>query len=466
MKKQNSLKFYGMHFNSLGLNITCINNYRNEFNLLERNLLKSPSHEWHSLYKRRQTLEEISSYDWDNALGIGIVLGFNNILAIDIDGSVENDFLNWICSRLEISSKYEWLIKSGSGSGFHIVLRCNNRPLDEFRDTGIISLHKFKRIIESGEVNAFYPTNSIRRCDPSYFNTAPIEHIFNLKKFGYDDLFQKIEFRWKNHLVLPPSLHESGLRYKFLNNIPENLPILIDFEKIKNLRNKICSSTAEFSGWGKTTNQNIAYEDEISIIKAEQKYQSQYEPKYLAFGIVVKDDQIISQVEKNKSDNCIEITQLAWCIVDSGKHIIDQKNFILKPYLDRVQNLEFEKSIDIVDEIGQDVSAALETFMDDINKVEYLVCHNYVYNSKIIQMNLEKFGYNPKPFILKPHVCTMYDAPYSNVPLSNADYRNLKLHELYSVIFSKELSMINNAIYLALITKICFQRLSYYEIKR
>jgi len=72
---ENQFIKYAEFYYSMGFNVTCITNYRTEYNKDEKNIAKSSYHKWEQLYKERQTKEELLSYDWVNATGIGVVLG-------------------------------------------------------------------------------------------------------------------------------------------------------------------------------------------------------------------------------------------------------------------------------------------------------------------------------------------------------------------------------------------------------
>ena len=119
----NELKIWAKYYHSLGFNVTCITNYITEHNFAFRSLAKAPYHKFDHLYDSRQTVEELESYDWDNATGVGIVLGYDNVMAIDIDGCERVEFAEEVLKALDLDLDYEWLIRSGSHNGFHVVLK-------------------------------------------------------------------------------------------------------------------------------------------------------------------------------------------------------------------------------------------------------------------------------------------------------------------------------------------------------
>jgi hypothetical protein len=124
------IEAFAKHFHKFGLNITCIGSERNPFNFLDRNLLKAPNHSWTHLIDNKQSEDELSSYAWEKSTGLGLVLGYDGLMALDIDGCVEYDLIKAICNLLLLPDNYEWIIKSGSGAGYHILFFCENIEID------------------------------------------------------------------------------------------------------------------------------------------------------------------------------------------------------------------------------------------------------------------------------------------------------------------------------------------------
>lgn len=190
------IKSFAKHYYNLGLNVTCISNYINEHNLYYRNLQKSPIHKWKHLIEFRQTNLELESYDWINAIGVGSVTGFNKMRVIDIDGCSDIRFLNRLLDILDLPHDYEWITVSGSNNGFHIYYLGD----------------KFSYLKNNQNVTTFPP------------------------KLEFETFVDKIEFLWETHVVLPPSLHNCGNRYRFINcEMPFSLPSFINQDKISEL---------------------------------------------------------------------------------------------------------------------------------------------------------------------------------------------------------------------------------------
>lgn len=242
-RNPNDLKRYAVLYHSIGFNVTCITNYLTEYNKKERNILKTPYHKWEHFYNERQKKEELLSYDWENAIGIGLVLGsdngfrklvfkypnlnhktykyisaladgmpddlirrmlgINSLRAFDIDGCNTYSVVENLLKVLGLPWDYEWIIKSGSNNGYHII-------------------------VKDFELGGIY-------CE----NGAPLKYLAGeevvvfLPNHNYHGLFERIELRWKAHLVLPPSRHISGNYYEFSNG---NFPISEPLQVRKNLR--------------------------------------------------------------------------------------------------------------------------------------------------------------------------------------------------------------------------------------
>lgn len=197
------------HYYDLGFNITCISNVKNEYNSRGENYwMKAPNHEWEDLWTRRQTREEYFSYDWSNATGVGVATGYNNHLVIDLD-DCSAEFMSLTLSALDLNPDYPWVIRSGSGNGYHIHVRVGN-------------------------LCEIYPNLPAIRLFP-YFNCS--EHV------------KKVELLIRLHAILPPSLHTSGNKYLFLNTrkMPTTPPSTIRFHLLNNYVNSNFEDNREYS---------------------------------------------------------------------------------------------------------------------------------------------------------------------------------------------------------------------------
>ncbi len=188
-------------YSELGLKPTCISFLKTKYNIDERNPSKSPCHFWRHWQVKRQSMEEINSLPWNSASGIGTVLGFD-MRCIDIDNCSDESVLYEMLSILALPQTYEWAIRTPNG--FHIYIKSadelpflTNRELDE----GVLALN----------------------CNEEY-----------RKKIS------RIELRWANHSVLPPTKID-GYSYVFLNGtFPQTTPQSVSIYKIFRLITKYC----------------------------------------------------------------------------------------------------------------------------------------------------------------------------------------------------------------------------------
>lgn len=162
---------------------------------------------WSEWQIKEQDFIDLNSFDWNEKVtGFGIISGINNVRVIDIDGVVNPKMLERILDSLGLTNNYKWLVMSGSGKGFHIWIRCLANDFE----------------IDSCKLN--WEAKSVWK--------------FKAKN---KELFDHIELRWKNcQTAFPPSLHTSGNRYSFLNDIPEDDPALVEPKIVYGALDSIC----------------------------------------------------------------------------------------------------------------------------------------------------------------------------------------------------------------------------------
>ena len=210
---------YAIKYYNLGFNITYINPKEND--PLKKKIYKAPSNNRIKLKNKRQLFKEIESFNWGNATGVGTVLGFNKLRALDVDflskyklngESKKIDIyplIIEILNLLNLPKDYEWVVRTPS-NGFHIIFYCENHKFE----VPVNPISDFKE----KKTKAFKPNRT------------------TLKRYPHLGHF---ELRWDLHLVLPPSENELREKYSFLNSrkIPNSKPnrILIDdlYELIK-----------------------------------------------------------------------------------------------------------------------------------------------------------------------------------------------------------------------------------------
>lgn len=215
----NKLQLYATFYHSMGMNIAPI--YGHEEN---PSSFKKPGVDISKWHKERQSVEDIMSFNWVDATGIGLITGFNGIRAIDIDG-VKDDFLTdffkyrflgKLLEDLGLPVDYEWLVLSGSGNGCHIIFRNDDIP------EMILDNYSFQ---------------------PGSFSEGYKEYRYNA--------FDRFEISWNYFLVLPPScsaLKPNKESYGFWNwdVLPQKGPSYISNESLANTIFKWCADDQEY----------------------------------------------------------------------------------------------------------------------------------------------------------------------------------------------------------------------------
>lgn len=210
------LRLWANYYYNMGFNVTHIIPHLNEGKA--KNPYKSATNDRHILKNQRQTIEELNSYDWENASGIGVVLGFNNLRAIDFDfkrfrGDVNNqqilnDFCKKVLKLLTLPSNYEWVTFTPN-DGLHILFFCDDHP--------------FK--VKENLTKAFTPNDNWWALynDNEYLN------------------FTHLELRWNKHLMLSPSKIENNKFYRVKNNqLPKFRPRQIEITNLISMLDELC----------------------------------------------------------------------------------------------------------------------------------------------------------------------------------------------------------------------------------
>jgi hypothetical protein len=185
----------------MGFNISHVIPKINEERGNCNNPFKSSTNDRGELGKLRQRFSDVQNFNWDDAVGIGTELGFNNLRALDFDGCNDLDFIIKVLEQLGLPRDYEWLVKSGSNNGFHILFYAEE--------------HNY--LLDNSKTKAFVPNTDNK-------------HNFSV-----------LELRWTKHLILPPSLSKEFKLYKFVNcELPLEHPWGIDLSIIENLIAWLC----------------------------------------------------------------------------------------------------------------------------------------------------------------------------------------------------------------------------------
>ena len=205
-----SLKYHSLYYRLFGMNITQM---KWSLSLQNEKSFKEPiDSNWCSYKNLEQDLDYVLNLDWNESSGIGLILGHNSYRAIDVDifshFHIEvfypengiDGFINYFLNILGLPLDYPWVVRSGNGYGFHIIFRCDD--------------------IES---------------------TSNIDSISYQPNDSYQHLFERIELRWCDHLILPPSVHASGKQYYFREKkLPTSRPHKVSLSNIETIIHEFC----------------------------------------------------------------------------------------------------------------------------------------------------------------------------------------------------------------------------------
>ena len=425
---------FANHYYNFGFNITHISPERNFVHKIGETLLKSPSHYWEKFLTNRQQLSELHELDWRQAIGIGTVLGFNNLRALDIDECNDIELINDFLKLLGLPKNYQWVTLSGSRNGFHIIFY--SQP------------HRYKT--EIGKIKAF-KSNAM-----------------------FNDKFKHIELRWIGHLVLPPSLHPSLNKYEFLfNSIPFEKPKNVEVNSIENLINKYCSNKAPLnkpinSLYVDTNAEDLeeVFDTITSGVYVDTNAEDLEEvfdtstsgvyiditsninvPYYFFFDTETTGIPVNWKAPVTNLSNWPRIVQIAYIICDENGNEIEFDNYIVKPdgfiipeEASNIHGITTEKAL----KNGVPLKSVLEKIHNLISKSKSLVAHNINFDEKILGA---EFLRNGKENIIndKIKLCTMEKSINFCAIDGFYGYKWPKLSELYFKLFKDNFEEAHNA---------------------
>ena len=218
---------------------------------------KKPIIGWENWQLIEQNENDIEEFAWNsNVTGIGGICGLNDIRNFDFDKVSDSGIVEMFCKRLGLGDKYSWVVKSGSGVGYHIWFK----------------VRESERLIKK-------------------LNGPKSVYRLNLKDEGICD---HIELRWcSSQTVLPYSKHESGKMYSFLYEDPKEAPKEIDADILLECLKEFCDleKENEVLAIGKRTFEPAGFDNEklesaIEFLGVNLPGNSYEEWYRLGFGLV------------------------------------------------------------------------------------------------------------------------------------------------------------------------------------
>ena len=313
---------------------------------------------------------------------------------------------------------YEWVVESGSNNGFHIYYY--GEKLNECNEKDVVST---------------FPPN-----------------------YMYEGHLDKVEFLWETHCVLPPSVHGSGNRYKFIKNkIPNNIPQKINSDTVYEFIEEYLAFDEIVNGQGYGCTLKIhANEEFLSETKTEDI------TKYLLDEIYCIVDIETTGFPQKVNDKTIypEILQVAWALTNSKGVLIKKKSFISKSDFfknnlsSEFVNIDFE----VAKTVGYPLNEIMSKFVEDLKISDFIVAHNSDFDIDILS-NYYVEHFNINPFTKKKIICTMKSTVDFCKIESRYGYKFPKLGELYKKLFNYNITNSHNAEVDVLHTLKCFKKL-------
>ena len=454
MFDRSNLKYFAEYFHKMNMNISCVSTQTTKYNFLfGPKRLKAPTYDWEKYQQERQPLEVLQSYDFEKALGIGLILGYNNLAAIDIDGCVDEEIVYLILEKLGLPKDYSWVVKSGSQAGYHIIYRTKLPPMDYIRKSG--NLFRYQKVdndFGKVDVNAYYPL---------YKKT--LVHNNNQKITIDSNSFCKIEFKWKKHVILPPSMHASSRQYKFLHSIPTKFPIEVDFDALSELQLSLSGNAAVLScNEGMTTDFSSPLrpdDNNFLIIDVETN------------GLPINPNQDFTHI-----DNWPRLIQISWLVCKELRVYNDDyceslyDLFLLKRELRNITpvnfKLDYNSSLihgineEFLGETGEDLKTVLVDFLEVAKNCDGIIGHNIQFDINVIKAEMRRCGINGDEILDKKCFCTMKSST-DLCKIGDFPYKYPTLKEAYRSFFKKDLQIDHNAIYDSFITMKCYNEIEF-----
>jgi hypothetical protein len=357
-----------------GFNVYGVNKELNENNFNDNNKLKAPFTT--ANFADRQSSNDFNSINWNEMVGYGAFLGYNSLCAIDIDGVIDIDTINLICDKLEIPHNYEWIIKSGSQCGYHILLKCK-LPIEK------ISKASVKQI------------NAPQETEPFEFGTIDTNAYYQYENYyGLKHLFYKIEFKWDGNIILPPSLHQSGNNYIFINGIPNKEPITVNFQKLK-----------EVSSLGSTQAKSSVFSDFDGVPYSQTSYLLSFSDSIpYNFQIRTKEEMLIFNISQytvhNSTIHPLLMNQISWFVTDKNSNILKRQCF--NYYSNKIHSELHCNTIDIeiANKIINNSRFVYHEFLFDLLHVKEILCYD-LKHIEIVKSEITDSGLYHDSFLKK-----------------------------------------------------------------
>jgi DNA polymerase III epsilon subunit-like protein len=357
-------------------------------------------------------IPRINFYYWEYATGIGVRIEDTPYICLDLDGCKSDSHFYYFLTSIGLPEDYEWLIKSGSRQGYHIWV----------------------------EIDDTFPRNT--------FFDSHRHGVFAPNK-QYRDRFDKIEIRLAGHMVLPPSIHQSGAQYEFVNvEIPTNNPLKISGS---NLIAEVERRSVDSSSIYKSNREDF--------LKSEVVLNSVYEGRDHFLFLDFETSGLPKQWDRphDDTDNWPHVVQAAWVFgVDESSNdlggwdaIREEVSMILQP-----DDFEFDSKATSVHGIskekmkteGVDRKLLFERLAGLINSAKYIIAHNTDFDISVLKCELKRHDIEAPLWWDKKVICTMKSTTEYCGIRNEHGLKWPTLEELHNHVFNESFSGAHDAL--------------------
>jgi DNA polymerase-3 subunit epsilon len=400
----NNLKFFYYHY---GLNFfatTAISDLKSKYNQNEKNICKSPFiipdfKEYYAAIRAGKSLyrfDDVIDPIYEFVTGLGVVLGYNGLHAIDIDGAFDEHLVALLLDHLNLPKDYPWVVLSGSHDGFHIIFQCLE-TLDQ---------------------------------DNLAFE--------NRSEFYYGDF--RIEYRKNGHLVLPPSIHKSGKKYLFINGVPST-PVA-NFNSDKQVLDSLIKCFGEISNMDGSSQVKTIYD-----LSHEANSSPEPEKRFLFFDTETNGLPLDYNKHSSHTENWPRLVQIAWIETTENGDILEEENYVIKPIGFEIKERSTEVhgiTDDFARNNGAELKDVLRIFYPKIINADLIIGHNIKFDVNVVAAEYYRL-FNKNPFDNKDTWCTMLNSVDLLKLQSYHGFKWPKLSELYFFTFQTHLKNAHDA---------------------
>jgi len=240
----------------------------------------------------------------------------------------------------------------------------------------------------------------------------------------------------------------NGREYTF--NIPDdyNEPEKKDFF-IKFLENKINNDQQSI--------RNSPYNNTIdySILNNNSNYNNQYKKHEIEFNKQTNQTNNFMVLDTETADLNGDIIQLSYIVVDNDMNIIKKVNKYIKDRIPSSETISIHNiTINKLRTKGSDFNDVINTFIKDLENVDYIVGHNVGYDLRVIVNNLRKYEIT----IITDN--KVNNNIFSNILIKDTYQMSKKsLEQLHQELFNASVYGAHNAINDVLATFECYKKL-------